>query len=568
MKQLGYSVVLFFSMASLHGKTFRVTTTEDCGAGSLREAIEQVNAGVGSDTIVFDIGIGAQTIFLLSALPTIKTSHLAIDGSTQTGFSNSPLIVLDGSKAGYTSGLMLHGASKCTIKSLVINNFSRSGIELKGGSDNNSIVGCFIGTNALGMHAAPNAHHGITIIGSSKNVIGGDSQNERNVISGNGRAGINIANDLLTASNGTIIKGNYVGVNVTGNKMLPNGHAGVQINKFSISHHETAGTHVSSNIISGNAADGIFLGRQVSSTVIQHNYIGTDSTNTLNLANKGYAIRASSCEALEDTSTNIVQDNEEPQKLPSVKLETAKTLLCAGEKTTLLLTLSGQPPFTIRWLDSNAFQKITESVVYRTIQPGRTTTYTARISDVSGKTVESLPVTVRVQNRQMRLIANKNRVCAGEPVTLTATFTENPTAIHFSNGHVGHKATSPYKYTFRPQSTASYKATGHFQNKCSATSAPISVKVHPSPKVQLSQKECAHSKECTTLYATIKGGTPPFKLSWSDAPKPMTISTRSVERRVCSSKGKKYALKVVDAHQCTFVAELKTKPCNSRRSKH
>src|ERR1017187_5204257 len=53
--------------------TFMVTNTNDSGAGSLRQAITQLNAdhGAASDAIDFAIGHGTQTITLDSALPTI-----------------------------------------------------------------------------------------------------------------------------------------------------------------------------------------------------------------------------------------------------------------------------------------------------------------------------------------------------------------------------------------------------------------------------------------------------------------------------------------------------------------
>src|SRR5262245_36552765 len=65
--------------------TFSVDTTNDSGAGSLRQAILDANANPGPDTIAFNIPGGTagetpvQTISLLSPLPTI-TSPVIIDG--------------------------------------------------------------------------------------------------------------------------------------------------------------------------------------------------------------------------------------------------------------------------------------------------------------------------------------------------------------------------------------------------------------------------------------------------------------------------------------------------------
>lgn len=76
--------------------TYTVTNTSDSGAGSLRQAMLDANANAGNDVIEFNIGGGgAQTIDLLSDLPTL-TDGLTIDGSTQPGYSGTPLIAIGG----------------------------------------------------------------------------------------------------------------------------------------------------------------------------------------------------------------------------------------------------------------------------------------------------------------------------------------------------------------------------------------------------------------------------------------------------------------------------------------
>ena len=81
--------------------TFIVTTTADAGAGSLRQAILDSNANGTTelDVIEFDIGEGGtQSILVESALPKLDGNAI-IDGSTQAGYENAPLIVLDGTMA-------------------------------------------------------------------------------------------------------------------------------------------------------------------------------------------------------------------------------------------------------------------------------------------------------------------------------------------------------------------------------------------------------------------------------------------------------------------------------------
>src|SRR5436853_2502187 len=76
--------------------TLIVTNTNDSGPGSLRQAILDANNNPGLDTISFSIGSGPKTIRPLEALPTL-TDPVVIDGTTQPGFSGTPIIEIDGS---------------------------------------------------------------------------------------------------------------------------------------------------------------------------------------------------------------------------------------------------------------------------------------------------------------------------------------------------------------------------------------------------------------------------------------------------------------------------------------
>src|SRR5512134_514426 len=86
---------------ALPAATFTVNSTNDFDDGmcnvahcSLREAIFAANGAAGTDTIRFAIGAGQKTIQPGSALPTI-TDPVVIDGTTQPGFSGTPIIELD-----------------------------------------------------------------------------------------------------------------------------------------------------------------------------------------------------------------------------------------------------------------------------------------------------------------------------------------------------------------------------------------------------------------------------------------------------------------------------------------
>jgi len=284
--------------------TFTVTTTNDTGSGSLRQAITSANTTAGVDTIAFNIaGSGVKTINVGSELPLI-TEHAVIDGTTQPGFAGAPLIELrgtEGSGSGLTFSVNTPGAGHASaVKSLVINSFDYDGIYILL-TDNVTVTGCRIGTNAAGTQAMPNYENGIYIHGSANNVIGGNTAASRNLISGNFADGILIAGNpaqLEIATNNTLL-GNYIGTDVTGALPLGNGFDGVHIENAS---GNTVGgvSNGQPNRIAFNGFAGIYipvLYGQTSSTgnVLRGNSIFENSLMGIDLANQsefssGYGI--------------------------------------------------------------------------------------------------------------------------------------------------------------------------------------------------------------------------------------------------------------------------------------
>jgi hypothetical protein len=110
--------------------TFPVTSFNDSGPGSLRDAIMKVNADPSSslDTIDFKLPPTAPpTINLISNLPVI-THQVFIDGSTQFGFMGSPIVELNGSAVPGGTGLVIRATGAVSpfvgaIKALKIDNF-------------------------------------------------------------------------------------------------------------------------------------------------------------------------------------------------------------------------------------------------------------------------------------------------------------------------------------------------------------------------------------------------------------------------------------------------------------
>jgi hypothetical protein len=104
-----------------------VTNTNDSGAGSLRAAINAVNADTsGSAThpevITFAISSGAQTILLSSALT--LTNPVVMDGTSQPGSSGVPLITISGNR---TNQIFINNSS-ATVKFLTFDQGSAAAL--------------------------------------------------------------------------------------------------------------------------------------------------------------------------------------------------------------------------------------------------------------------------------------------------------------------------------------------------------------------------------------------------------------------------------------------------------
>ena len=241
--------------------TYTVTSTNDSGPGSLRQAILDANASPGADLINFAIpGSGVQTISPQSPLPPI-TEAVTIDGYTQPGavcssWPYSPLIELDGTNAGRSNGLTI-AADTVAVRGLVINRFNGNGIAVTAGSGA-EITGNFIGTDPTGASARPNGSGVSTFrrIGepSPRALIGGTGPCARNLISGNGGGVLLLG--IPTTNNR--VWNNYIGTAADGSTALGNALGGIIIEQAS--NNELGGTEPNrGNRIAHNGRAGIFI---------------------------------------------------------------------------------------------------------------------------------------------------------------------------------------------------------------------------------------------------------------------------------------------------------------------
>ncbi|MEI6236902.1 MAG: hypothetical protein WCT04_27910, partial [Planctomycetota bacterium] len=290
-----------------------VTNTNDSGAGSLRQAIIDANNNAGPDVITFNIGTGAQSILVSTALPNI-TTDVTIDGTTQPGFAGTPLITVGSTFTGTVLNAV--GAATFEVKAL---NFTYSVGGNAGGAistsscgnvsfTNNVIANRFIGfsvttTSNLSIqnnsltNTGTNGSYAITI-----NTVTGTLSAAGNTFAGTFEAGYR-----LDASNNIIISdGTVPNTNIS----IPNGSGITNANSAAVLINGCSNTTVSNVNVSytggGNSGFGVLIQNSTGNTVVQNctsnnRTYGTFCSNLVNLSvlnnsytssgnNGGYAI--------------------------------------------------------------------------------------------------------------------------------------------------------------------------------------------------------------------------------------------------------------------------------------
>jgi hypothetical protein len=192
------------------------------------------------------------------------------------------------------------GGTTAAARNILSGNLG-AGVFITGQSSTANIVeGNYIGTNAAGTGAIPNAKMGVSIgpspvtAGTINNVIGGTTGTTPggactgacNLISGNAQTGILISN---IDSGGQQILGNYIGTNAAGTGAVPNGGDGIGF--LGSPNHVIGGSSPNArNVIAGNMDNGIIFAQPNSTGIhVEGNFIG-EASNGAPLGNLGAGI--------------------------------------------------------------------------------------------------------------------------------------------------------------------------------------------------------------------------------------------------------------------------------------
>jgi parallel beta-helix repeat protein len=234
-------------------------------SGGLNNTIGGATAGAGN--VISDNGSG---IAISSATTTdIQGNFIGTDVTGAVKLSNAGIGVRVTDSAGIKIGGTVSGAGNIIAG-------STRGVSIEGDqSANNVVQGNFIGTNSSGVAGLGNGE-GIGISPDTSNTtVGGTTSAARNVISGND-SGLSINN-----STGNKIQGNYIGTNPAGDTALGKG----DIRIISATDNLIGGTAAGAGNVIAAGFRGISIEYGSTGTLVQGNFIGTNSNGATGLGN-------------------------------------------------------------------------------------------------------------------------------------------------------------------------------------------------------------------------------------------------------------------------------------------
>jgi len=264
-----------------------VTTTADqinpVPVGSMRAAILQSNSDSDFNTIRFDIaGACPRIINLAGPLPDI-TDRVRIEGYSQPGsapntnnFTFSPTICIGirGDLSDNHAFLLppsIGAGEFLDLSGVAFGGFDFAAIRLSGGSTSRIHGVQFGGT--FGSVAIANNAVNVLISSSTDNVIGGDGNADRNLISEAYVAGLQLLDDPGLGTAGNTVENNLIGSTASGTQSAAN-NIGIELH--------SDGNIIKGNLISGNQTHGVLIDDSTATgNLIFSNRIGLKASTTV-----------------------------------------------------------------------------------------------------------------------------------------------------------------------------------------------------------------------------------------------------------------------------------------------
>lgn len=227
-----------------------------------------------------EYGIVVQGYLISADNNVIAGNYIGTNANGTAALANATGIIITSDAANNVIGGEASGA-----RNIISGNLD-DGIRIQDiGATNNYIWRNLIGTDHTGTQRLGNFDGIVIGFGAQNNVVGGNNSATRNIISGNSGAGVVIYGWSLSATSGNEIKGNYIGLDLSGTMPLSN-TIGVAI-ASQASYNLIGGNGVGeANIISGNSDIGIVIESSGTNyNEIRGNLIGTNPVGSQVIGN-------------------------------------------------------------------------------------------------------------------------------------------------------------------------------------------------------------------------------------------------------------------------------------------
>jgi len=217
-------------------------------------------AGAGN-VISGNSGMSSNGVSISAPQNLVQGNYIGLDKTGKTGLGNKGAGVVITSAYPQPPGIRpisagrdnTIGGTTNAARNVVSGNTSRGVVIISEDATGDLVQGNFIGADATGAASVGNSGEGVLVSVAPQCTVGGAVVGAGNLISGNSGFGIGLGLLFLDqkGGTGTLVQGNYIGVDVTGVKPLGNGKDGIFVNVDSKIHT------LRNNVVAFNTGNGV-----------------------------------------------------------------------------------------------------------------------------------------------------------------------------------------------------------------------------------------------------------------------------------------------------------------------